>query len=495
MDFMDPTITRGFWAGIAPHAARIGHALMHPRAAIGARWRRTFLRERSARRNADSPRVLLLTSTLGSGHLRAAQAVELALRERTPQAAIRTLDFWSLMDDKVAWAVRMTYLRLVEKHPVLFDRIYRLDQRTWRGILDSSAPPPASFGEVLALMPATGEAPEPAQGIHHPSDRALLRMLCAALSGRARGTPVNGRLLRLALVGLAWSRLVRRLVAEVRRFDPDVIVATQMNPAALLSFARVHKWLNVPAVGVPTDFGVHDFWIQPGIDRYCVAHESLADLNAVGVREDRVLVTGIALMPGFRQPPSMQQARLALDMDPASPTVLVAGGGLGLGVDAVVGRLLARPSAMQIAAIVGRNAQALRSLAPLVARYGRRLKVREWTDQMELFIRAADVVVGKPGGLTVAEALASGRPLIAARSLGGQEGFNVRFLETHGVGKLVSEQDLVGAVDALLSDPGALQKMQERAWGLGRRDGAKRIADLVLQLAVTHSLRRVAHAG
>jgi UDP-N-acetylglucosamine:LPS N-acetylglucosamine transferase len=493
MDLMDPTVARGFWAGMAPHAVRIGQALLHPGAAIGARWRRTFTRQHGARLAADRPRVLLLTSTLGSGHVRAAQAVELALRERAPRASIRTLDFWSLMDDKVAWAVRMTYLRVVEEHPALFDRIYRLDQRTWRGILDSSAPPPASFGEVLGLMPATSEAPETSQGSHHPSDRLLLRVLCAALSGRARGTPSNGRLLRLALVGFAWSRLVRRLVAEVRRFDPDVIVATQMNPAALLSFARTHHRLNVPTVGVPTDFGVHDFWIQPGIDRYCVAHESLADLSAAGVGKDRVLATGIALMPGFRQPPPMPQTRQALGMDPACPTVLVAGGGLGLGVDAVVGRLLARPGAMQIVAVVGRNAQALQSLAPLVARYGKRLKVLAWADQMELFIRAADVVVGKPGGLTVAEALACGRPLIAARSLGGQEGFNVRFLETHGVGRLVSEQDLVGAVDAMLSDARGLRRMQERAWNLGRRDGAQHIAELVL--AVTQSRRRAAQAG
>ncbi|MGH8632206.1 MAG: MGDG synthase family glycosyltransferase [Burkholderiales bacterium] len=491
---MDPTIAKGFWAGIAPYAARIGQALMHPRAAVGTHWRRQFVRERSAQPTADGPRVLLLTSSLGSGHVRAAQAIELALREHAPQPAIRTLDFWSLADDKTAWAARMTYLRLVEEQPALFDRIYRLDQRTWRGILDSSAPPPSSFAEVLALMPPTRDAPEESRGTRHPTDRVLLRLLCAALSGKPRGTPGNGRLLRLALVGLAWSRLVRRLVLQVRRFNPDVIVSTQMNPAALLSSARLHRGLDVPTIGVPTDFGVHDFWIQPGIDRYCVACDFLAELPTAGLDPGMVLATGIPLMPGFRNPPSMQQARQALDMDPASPTVLVAGGGLGLGVDAVVGRLLAQPGVMQIAAIVGRNAQALRSLAPLVARYGRRLKIREWTDQMELFIRAADVVVGKPGGLTVAEALACGRPLIAARSLGGQEGFNVRFLEAHGVGKLVAEQDLVGVVGALLSDPLALARMQERAWKLGRRDGAGRIAALVSQLAVTRSRQRIAQA-
>lgn len=97
-------------------------------------------------------------------------------------------------------------------------------------------------------------------------------------------------------------------------------------------------------------------------------------------------------------------------------------------------------------------------------------------------MRAADVVVGKPGGLTVAEVLACGRPLLATRSLGGQENFNVRFLERHRVGRLVSEAALPETVEALLSDSIGLAQMKERAWSLGKREGADRIADLVEQL-------------
>ncbi|MGH6628575.1 MAG: hypothetical protein ACREB3_02460, partial [Burkholderiales bacterium] len=71
-----------------------------------------------------APRVLLLTSTLGSGHLRAAQAVEAALLERAPGAIVQLMDFGSLMDAGVAQTVRRAYLRLVQEHPELYDRIY-----------------------------------------------------------------------------------------------------------------------------------------------------------------------------------------------------------------------------------------------------------------------------------------------------------------------------------------------------------------------------------
>jgi processive 1,2-diacylglycerol beta-glucosyltransferase len=102
---------------------------------------------------------------------------------------------------------------------------------------------------------------------------------------------------------------------------------------------------------------------------------------------------------------------------------------------------------------------------------------------MEVLIRAADVVVGKPGGLTVAEVLACGRPLIAARALGGQEGFNVRFLEMHGVGQLVPEAQVISVLTELLNDRLRLTRMQERAWQLGVRDAAERIAEQAFALA------------
>jgi UDP-N-acetylglucosamine:LPS N-acetylglucosamine transferase len=133
----------------------------------------------------------------------------------------------------------------------------------------------------------------------------------------------------------------------------------------------------------------------------------------------------------------------------------------------------------------GRNGNARRTLDPLARKYPERLRVCEWTDRMDIYLRAADVVVGKPGGISVAEALACGRPLLATRSLGGQEGFNIAFLQSNDVGGLVADGELLDRLAALLQDPAALQAMQMRAWQLGRRDGAKRVAALAVDLATS----------
>ncbi len=443
-----------------------------------------------------TPRVLLLTSTLGSGHLRAAQAVEAALLERSPSAIVQTMDFWSLMDAGVALTVRQTYLRLVEERPELYDRIYQLDQRTWRDVLERNEAPPPALAEGLELLAATAADNarlEPSGG-YYALDWVLFRLLCAVLPKRVRRSSENGALGRRALIKWGWSRLARRLEARLQAFGPDVVIATQMGPAALLSFLKKRRHLNAALIGVLTDFGVHDLWIQPGIDRYCVAHDSMADSAGVAIGRSRMSVTGIPLMPGFRNPPSVRQARLQLGLDPNAPVVLVPGGGLGLGVDAVAARLLACEAPVQVLVLAGRNACVRNSLAPLVTRYPGRLTVWDWTEQTEVFIRAADVVVGKPGGLTVAEALACGRPLLATRSLRGQEGFNERFLEKHGVGRLVPEDELLASIESLLANPVELARIQHRAWTLGKRDGASRIAELALALAQSRSHKKPVHA-
>jgi UDP-N-acetylglucosamine:LPS N-acetylglucosamine transferase len=435
-----------------------------------------------------APRVLLLTSTLGSGHLRAAQAVEAALLEQCPAAKVETLDFWSLMDAGVAQALRQTYLCLVQQHPELYDRIFQLDERTWRQMLQRNQAAPPSLAEGLALLAATsgGKAQPGPDGGRHAADRVLLRLFCAALPKRARTSSGNGVLMH-ALVNWGQMRLAQRLDARLRAFAPGVVVATSMHPAALLSSIKTRRQFSLPTLGVLTDFGMHDFWIQPGIDSYCIAHESIPGLQDIGSEPARLLATGIPLMPGFCHPPSTREARLRLCLDPDAPVVTVLGGGLGLGVDAIAERLLVRPGPLYVLVLVGRNDAARKSLAPLAGRYPGRLGVWDWTEQMEVFIRAADIVVGKPGGITVAEALACGRPLLATHSLRGQEGFNVRFLEQHGVGQLVPEDELVERIESLLANRDELERIQQRAWTLGKRDAAARIAESVLAFAQARS--------
>lgn len=430
-------------------------------------------------------RVLVLTSGLGSGHARAAEAIQRAWHAVDPQTIVHTLDFWSLMDSDVAQAIQQGYLRLVTEHPALYERAYRLDQRSWRSLLTGGAVP-EPLQSVLRTFPRNAfRAPPHRDG--NRIDRWVFLALLATFKEGASGWP--GGILRGGLLSLACLRLMLRLRARILAFEPEVIVVNQIWPAALLSPLKTSGAVAVPVLGVLTDYGVHALWKQPGIDHYCVASaDMVATLRAAGVKDSRIWVTGIPLMPGFRHPPSMTEARQALGLEPSHAVVLLLGGGLGLGLEVVAKQVLAIGTEVQLLVVAGRNRAVLKSLAPLTAA-SPLMRVYPWTECMELFMRAADVVVGKPGGLTVAEAMACERPLMATRALRGQEGFNVHFLEAHGVGCLIPEEVLDATVAALLADRQQLARMQERTWKLGRRDSAERVVGIATALAKAHAVK------
>lgn len=429
-----------------------------------------------------TPKVMLLTSGLGQGHTRVAQAIAAGLLQQSIH--VETLDLWSLMNPGVVSIVHHTYLRLVQEYPELYERLYQLDEHTWRQILESETGPPAAVLEVLELIStiATDAESPDVRTLRYSSDRFLLALLCTALPYDGASLGGTGVKARLAIFKWTWLRLVKRLEGVLRESAPDVVVCTQMIPAAMVSSLRMRRKVTVPTIGALTDYGVHDFWIQSGVDRYCVAHESMIAAFDPDRRAD-VVATGVPLMPGFASPIAQADARRQLKLPLERTAVLVLGGGLGLGLDAVAQRLLQPDGDLQLIFMSGTNDAAQAALSNLSREARNKVRVYGWTDRMDLFIRAADVVVGKPGGVSVAEILACGRPLFATRSLGGQEGFNVDFLERHSVGALVRDQELLERVSSAIHDRHALLETQERAWSLGCRNGTAQVTELILDLS------------
>ena len=446
---------------------------------------------RSRQSQQEMPaRILLLTSGLGFGHVRAAQAIEAALLQRG--ATVQLLDLWSLINPGAASIIHQTYLRLVQEYPDLYERLYQLDEHTWRQILQSEDGPPAHVLEVLELISQlAADCVAQIKGAQYVSDRLLLSLLANSLPYDANSLAGNGVRARLALMKWTWMRFSKRLEPVVAQFAPDAVISTQMIPAAIISSLRRRHRVNVPQLGVLTDYGLHDFWRQPGVDSYCIAHDSLMPAADTDVDSGKMTPTGVPLMPAFAYPLSQAEARRQLSglcTIGQQNVVLVLGGGLGLSVDALATHLLANTSNIHLLVMPGKNAS-VRSALSDTPDHSRRVTICDWTDRMDVFIRAADVVVGKPGGVSVAEVLACGRPLFATRSLGGQEGFNVRFLESHGVGGLVADAQLPERLRTLFDRPQLLADIQQRAWTLGRRDGAARVSELALDMASVRRLR------
>src|SRR5688572_8493044 len=72
------------------------------------------------------PRILVLSASVGAGHLRAAEAVELALRQMHPEATVRNIDVLEMTNRLFKQLYGKFYLDLVNKAPHALGYFYDL---------------------------------------------------------------------------------------------------------------------------------------------------------------------------------------------------------------------------------------------------------------------------------------------------------------------------------------------------------------------------------
>ena len=235
-----------------------------------------------------------------------------------------------------------------------------------------------------------------------------------------------------------------------------------------------------PFATVITDFTLHRYWVQPGVQRYFVATPALARRVERRTRSARVLATGIPVDPVFAEAPGCLQARRALGLDPHRPTVLVMGGGLGLGVEEAANAACdADIPELQVLAVCGRNLAArvrlrARDLPP------ERLRVWGYERGIERFMAAADAVIGKPGGLSSSETLAVGRPLILTQPVPGQEEGNIRALVGARAAVYAPDPDAVRRMVTLLfRELRVLDELTRAAQAAGKPHAARTIVRTV----------------
>lgn len=425
-------------------------------------------------------KCLFLTSSPGYGHTRAAEAIDLALRCQYPEIETKYLNITSLIDEQVSATIQNGYLRMTAEQPDLYQKIYDLDEDFYRQ-LAGKIPADQRLIDFLdeqqrLSFPEVAERSRFALSAQYKSlDSALLNTLINSICNRNK-IPV-GRLLVQGLLALTFSILSSRLKNFVNDYDPDFLIATQMYPNALLSRSIQKGIIRQPVIGVLTDFGVHGVWVRDTTSLYCVSHDEVAEsFRLQGVPANRIRVTGIPLVPAFSNLPTQKKARHDLGLEQSRPTVLITGGQCSIGVvNAVKCLMQDKCHQYQVLVTTGNNTADLDALQELAQEYPNRFHLYGWRENMTELLCAADVVVGKPGGLTLSETLACGRPFIATCCLGGQELHNVQFLQLKGVGFHVEPDQLPDILSTLFSDAEGLQSMKQRAQRLGRPHAAQAV--------------------
>lgn len=273
----------------------------------------------------------------------------------------------------------------------------------------------------------------------------------------------------------AW--MAPEALEYIQNYKPDLIVSTHEQATGMVDIWKSEGELSAPLVNVHTDHLADTRWVQDSVEHYFVANETMrGDLARFGVEPSQVSVTGIPIRSEFGEPAAPDlDARLGLD--PGLPTVLIMGGGLGLQpYNRQVDALERQPYPMQIVCITGTNQAAYDELK---ARQGgaHPLHVLHSVKNMPEWLKAADVVVSKAGGLTTSEILACGKPMILYNPRLGLSVHQSNRLESIGVASIArSGDEMAQQVVGYLSNEARIAQVAEAMARASKPDAAERIA-------------------
>jgi processive 1,2-diacylglycerol beta-glucosyltransferase len=369
-------------------------------------------------------KILVLTLSFGSGHVRAAQAVADELSRQAPGSQVLVVD--ALHECRAFFRAfyEWPYWLMLRYAPALWDR----------------------FSTARVNQKHQGTAPAWAFRIGCP-----------------------------------------KVFATIRSFNPEVIVAAEVAACEMAVIARRMGLTQAPILSVITDYEAEPIWVKPEVDAFAVPDENVrAELIAWGAPANRISLRGIPVDRAFDRVHDPTKAMRGLHgVNEGAPVVLLMGGGMGpTRMDEIARRLAEHKVPMHIVAIAGKDKRAHRKLKSLNVERPVSLSVLNWTDNVAALMQAAAILVTKPGGLTIAEAALCSLPIVFFNPIPGAEFVNAKRVVDAGAGVLTKgASETATIIVSLLANEGKRQAMALAAKGMARPAARKEIAQLALDLA------------
>ena len=231
----------------------------------------------------------------------------------------------------------------------------------------------------------------------------------------------------------------------------DAVIATHPLCAQMVSRWKGETGSTLPLITCVTDLSSHSEWIHKRTDCYLVGSNDIRSrLVAKGVAREIICVTGIPVRSEFKRPICRKSGR--------ERNLLIMGGGLGLlpKKDSFYEALDTLPG-VHTTIITGRNQKLYDRLA---GKY-RNIEVLGFTDRVYDYMARADLVLTKPGGITLFETIFSELPMLAWEPFLEQEKNNARFLVKRGLGRVAPKEpeECLRAIRELIYDDAALERM------------------------------------
>ena len=280
--------------------------------------------------------------------------------------------------------------------------------------------------------------------------------------------------------------MAKKLFHLFEEYNPDLVISTHPFSTQMTSYLKRKGKVTCNLATVLTDFAPHDQWLVENAygNYFFVSHDGMNTslVNDFNIPKEKVFTTGIPISEKFLVSSEKQKIYDIFELDSSKKTILFFGGGeFGLGKNRTVEILKALTNHLdeyQIIAISGRNKKMNHAFKELAAELQNpdSLKIYDFIDKVPEAMKISDLVITKPGGLTISESLASNLPILIINPIPGQEEQNAEFLVQAEVAVWLKKSDNPSEVISnLLNSPEKLKTMSENTKKLAHINSTKNI--------------------
>ena len=332
-------------------------------------------------------KILLISVSAGSGHVRAAQALEKTAKTKFPEMDITHIDMMDYVSTPLRKTIVDSYNIIAKQLPEVWGFFYK----------KTNKPKIAKYAQKMA---------------------GLLNMINT-------GPFYN----------------------YIKATQPDIILCTHFLPIHALSTIQNSKNRKNSKISMLlTDYHNHFFQTSPIINHYFVSCEKIKwRMIYMGIPEEKITESGIPVDPIFYENKKIDELKKIYQADETRKNVLVLSGGQGLvDTNKIILTLWKSNQNLHIFAVAGSNDKLKRELEKLSPPENMRLTVLGWTDKIDEYMRIADIIITKPGGLTTTECITLKKPIIAISPIPGQEEYNAEYILENNFGVIArTPEDLL----------------------------------------------------
>jgi len=269
------------------------------------------------------------------------------------------------------------------------------------------------------------------------------------------------------------------------KFNPDLVVCTQAFPCGMVADFKKTYGVNLPLVAVLTDYIPHAYWVYDEVDYYITPSDEVSvRLEKKGVKASKIKSYGIPFDPKFNQKLSKDDILSKLKLNPDKPVILIMGGGQGLGpIKTIVKSLEKSEHDITELIVAGTNKKLLRTLKRKIKHYKKEIHLFGFVQNIHELMHISKVIISKPGGVTTAEVLSMGLPMIIVKPIPGQEINNTNFLTQKQAAIKVDEpKEVYQVIDDLLKNNIKLERLRAAGLKIAKPSASMDIAKLILSL-------------